>query len=386
MALPQFSQFDIQPHRDSEMLDAARQLLATGRFEGPMLLLDKRRIEQEAKRFQAALPRVAPHYAVKCNPEPEVLATLKNAGCEFEIASKDELDRLLALDVNPANIFYSNPIKSAAFIRYAARHGVRWYVVDSIEEVDKIHSIHPGASLYLRIAVSNEGSLWPLESKFGCQTQESWDIIRHCAEIGADLGGVSFHVGSQCLNPQNWVLGIESAMAYFHIMREHGLRPRLLNLGGGFPARISEDDPTVEDFAPTINAALEKVSQQIRIIAEPGRALVASSGCMVCEVAGTATRSGQRWLYLDTGYYSGLAEFTDKFKFSLYSDRKGTIGDWTVAGPTCDSIDVGARHVHLPAEMVAGDKVYIPNTGAYTNATTSSFNGFDVPEIIFLEN
>jgi ornithine decarboxylase len=384
MALPLVDTATSQPHPDSALLIAARAQLRQQLYQGPLLLLSQRRMEEEARRFQRALPRLTPHYAVKCNPEMEVLSTLKQAGCEFEMASRDELDRLLAIDVDPASIFYSNPIKSAAFIRYAAAKGVEWYVVDSVEEVDKIHAIYPQASLYLRIAVSNEGSLWPLESKFGCQTQEAWDVIQHCAGIGADLAGISFHVGSQCLNPQNWVLGIESALAYFRIMREHGLNPRLLNLGGGFPARIGSDGPTVEDFAPMINEALNNVSEQVRIIGEPGRALVASSGCIVSEVVGTATRAGQRWLYLDTGYYGGLAEFSDIFQFSLYSDRSGDAGDWTVAGPTCDSVDVGARHVPLPATMQAGDKVFIPNTGAYTSATSSSFNGFDAPKIIFL--
>lgn len=384
MALPLIQTPGSQHHPDAALLQAAHRQLHKQHYRGPMLLLSECRIEEEVLRFQHALPRVTPHYAVKCNPQMEVLRTIKNAGCEFEIASRDELDRLLSMDVNPANIFYSNPIKSAAYIRYAAAQGVQWYVVDSIEEVDKIHAIVPQASLYLRIAVSNEGSLWPLESKFGCQTQESWDIIKHCADIGADLAGISFHVGSQCLNPQNWVLGIESARAYFRIMREHDLRPRLLNLGGGFPARIGPNDPTVDDFASLINGALDKVPEQVRIIAEPGRALVASSGCIVSEVVGTATRSGQRWLYLDTGYYGGLNEFTDAFKFSLYSDRTGAAGDWTVAGPTCDSIDVGAHHVALPANMKAGDKVFIPNTGAYTSATSCNFNGFDAPEVIFL--
>src|SRR4051812_34988147 len=194
--------FDTHPEisPDLEMVRRAVQ----NDYTKPVLLIDTSIVRDKARRFRAAMPRVRPHYAVKANPDPRVLKTLIEEGCGFEIASIAELDLLLSLGVAANEIFYSNPMKSREYVTYAARKGVEWFVIDSVEELRKVHSVKADARLYLRIDTPNIGSDWPLGGKFGAHAAEIRDILSSAAALRADLAGVAFHVGSQCRNPENW--------------------------------------------------------------------------------------------------------------------------------------------------------------------------------------
>ncbi|MCG8528807.1 MAG: type III PLP-dependent enzyme, partial [Opitutales bacterium] len=347
---------------------------------------DKARLVDNYRCFRAALPTVAIHYAVKCLSDSSVLNTLLAQGSHFEIASTRELDLLLAQGVKPQHILYSNPIKSPAAIRYAADRGVQWYAVDSTDELLKIAAITPDARCYLRIHTSNDGAMWPLEEKFGARRREIDAILSTAAEHRVQLVGVTFHVGSQCLNPDNWRRGIRTARAVFEAMKALGITAQLLNIGGGFPAAIGSDVPTIETIAAVINEELAALDPQLKVVAEPGRYLVASAGCLVCRVIGTAVRSGQRWLYLDTGTYGGLMEMAEGFRYPMITERRGAVADWTVAGPTCDAVDICSKQVSLPVDLQSDDFVYIVYAGAYTITSASTFNGFAKPRLIAFDS
>jgi ornithine decarboxylase len=357
------------------------RLAARQRYDRPFLLVDPEIIRTKARRFKAAMPRVHAHYAVKANPHPAVLRTLIEEGVGFEIASVAELDLLLGLGVPAREIYYSNPVKSPRYIEYAAGKGVRWFVLDSVEELRKIVAICPDASLYLRIEVSNAGADWPLSGKFGAKPAEADAIVALAAELNADLAGVTFHVGSQCRNADNWRAGIESAKRVMRKMRLKGLRPRLLNLGGGYPVRHTRPIPSVETIGEVVNRALAGLPEGVRVMAEPGRYLVSDAGWFVCRVAGTASRGEKRWVYLDAGLFGGIIETTDGLEYDVVTERGGRRIPWTVAGPTCDSVDVVMRDQLLPEDLQADDFVYIPNAAAYTTAYASNFNGFPLPEV-----
>lgn len=353
-------------------------------YSKPFLLVDSNIIRNKIRRFKAAMPRVHPHYAAKANPDPRVLKTLIEEGSGFEIASIAELDLLLGLGVPAAEIYYSNPMKSRAYLEYAASKGVEWYVLDSVEELRKIFSIKPDAKLYIRIDTPNIGSDWPLAGKFGTHLADIKEIINEAASLGADLAGVTFHVGSQCRNPQNWRVGIERAKNVFADMRQAGLRPRLLNIGGGYPVRHVKPIPSIEVIADVINAAIADLPEEIRIMAEPGRYLVSDSACFVCRVVGTATRNGKRWMYWDAGIFGGIIEVSEGLRYEILTNRKGNNIPWSIAGPTCDSVDVLMHDELLPEDIQEGDFIFIPNAGAYTTSYASNFNGFPLPDVIVL--
>ena len=378
--LDQYFDTHPEPRLDPGLIQRALQ----DGYSRPFLLIDPEIIRGKYRRFQAAMPRVQAHYAVKANPHPQVVEVLAREGAGFEIASTAELDLLISLGADASQVQYSNPVKARQYIAYAAAKGVEWFAFDSVEEMRKIHSIAPRARLYLRIDTPNIGSDWPLSGKFGAKLREVDTIIEVAAEIGADFCGVTFHVGSQCRNAENWRVAIDNAKQIFRNMRLKGLVPKLLNIGGGFPVRLTKPIPSVEVIGEVVNAAIADLDEDIRVVAEPGRYLVSDSACFVCRVIGMTRRSDERWLYLDSGMFGGLLESTQGLQFQVESDRNGPLVPWHVAGPTCDSVDVLMKDQMLPDDLQDDDFIYFPNAGAYTTAYASTFNGFPLPDIRFV--
>jgi ornithine decarboxylase len=376
--------FDTHPEAslDFEIVrQAARQ-----KYERPFLILDTAIVRDKLRRFRAAMPRVHPHYAVKANPDRRVVKALAQEGCSFEIASIAELDLLLELGVDPATVLFSNPVKARESIAYAAARGVAWFVVDSVDELRRVHEIRADAKTYLRVATPNIGSDWPLSGKFGAGAGEAREIIQTAAKLGADLAGVTFHAGSQCRNPENWRVGIERARMAFDAMAKAGLRPRMLDIGGGFPVRHVKPIPAIEVIGAVVNEALQAFGPEVRVVAEPGRYRVSDAGYFVCRVIGIAMRGGKRWMHWDAGLFGGVIETTEGLKYKIRTDRSGPDIPWHVAGPTCDSVDVILRDEPLPSDLQEGDFIYIRNAGAYTTAYASQFNGFPLPEARVFES
>jgi len=376
--------FDTHPESslDFEIVrQAARQ-----KYQRPFLILDNAIVRDKLRRFRASMPRVRPHYAVKANPDRRVLRALMQDGCHFEIASTAELDLLMSLGAVAAQVFYSNPVRSRQSIAYAAAKGVEWFVVDSVDELRRVHDVKADARTYLRIATPNIGSDWPLSGKFGAGAGETREIILTAAKLGADLAGVTFHAGSQCRNPENWRVGIEKARVLFDAMARAGLRPRMLDIGGGFPVRHVKPIPSIEVIGEVVNEALNAFPAGVQVVAEPGRYLVSDAGYFVCRVMGITTRAGKRWMHWDAGLFGGVIETTEGLKYKIRTDRSGPDAPWHVAGPTCDSVDVILRDEPLPSDLQEGDFIYIRNAGAYTTAYASEFNGFPLPEVRVFES
>jgi ornithine decarboxylase len=357
------------------------QRAARERYDRPFLIIDTAIVRAKLRRFVRAMPRVRPHYAMKANPDLRILQTLIDERAGFETASLSEITTLLSLGVNPDAVLYSNPIKPRAHVEDAAARGVEWYVADSLDEIRKIASVAPGARICLRIDTPNTGSDWPLSGKFGASLSDARTIISATAARGADLAGVTFHVGSQCRNPDNWRVGIERARRVFDLALDAGLRPRLLDIGGGYPVRHTRPIPSIEVIGEIVNRALESFPDDVRVVAEPGRYLVSDAGYFVCRVVGTSTRGGRRWMYWDAGMFGGLLETTAGVKYETRTERTGRPAKWHVGGPTCDSIDIVMRDEELPCDVQEGDFIYLRNAGAYTTAYASHFNGFPLPEI-----
>ena len=381
---PQEQLFDTHPEvsLDFEIVrQAARQ-----KYTRPFLIVDTAIVRGKVRRFRAAMPRVRPHYAVKANPDRRVLKVLAQEGAGFEIASTAELDLLIGLGVPAAEVFFSNPVKSRESIGYAAAKGVEWFVADSADELRRVHEVKPDAKLYLRIATPNIGADWPLSGKFGAGAADAREIIALAAKLGADLAGITFHVGSQCRNPENWRVALEKARALFDAMARAGLKPRLLNIGGGYPVRHVKPIPSIEVIGAVVNDGLKAFPEEVQVIAEPGRYLVSDAGYFVCRVLGTATRAGKRWMHWDAGLFGGVIESSEGLRYRIRTDRSGPDVPWTVGGPTCDSVDIVMRDEPLPSDLQEGDFVYIRNAGAYTTAYASQFNGFPLPEVRVFES
>ena len=202
---------------------------------------------------------------------------------------------------------YSNPIKRRADIVEATRLGVRLFVVDSLEETQKVAEASPGAQVLCRILTSGEGSDWPLSRKYGCSVAQAIDILRVAAQRGLVVAGLSFHVGSQQRDPAAWDPPIEAAARIFATLRAEGMSPWLLDLGGGFPADHVGSQPGLPAYGAAIEGSLQRhfASKRPQTLVEPGRAIVADAGRLVATVVAVVHRADTRWVFLDVGVFTG---------------------------------------------------------------------------------
>ena len=339
----------------------------------------------------SALPGTSIHYAVKANPHPVLLRALAQAGCHFDVASPAEVRAALAAGAPASHLVHSNPVARRDHLREAHDLGVRLFVLDSPGEVAKLADAAPGASMLVRIVTSGSGSDWPLSRKYGCSVEDAVALLRDAARLGLDPAGVSFHVGSQQRDPQAWGPPIRSAARVFEAVRAHGIRPWLLDLGGGFPAALEGGAvPSVGQFGAAIEAHLADAfgDDRPRTLVEPGRGIVGDAGTVVTSVVGVVDRGGVRWVFVDAGVFTGLVETLDEaIRYRLeVPGVGGTSGPCVLAGPTCDSADVlyETTPVSLPLTLAEGDELRIYAAGAYSTCySTVGFNGFaPLPTVI----
>lgn len=349
----------------------------------PYLDLDLNIALDQFAALAAALPRTAIHYAIKANPHPDLLPALYAAGSRFDVASPAEVAAALQAGARPEDLVYSNPIKRRTDVHTAHAMGVRLFVVDSPEETAKVAEAAPGAAVLVRLVTSGEGSDWPLSRKYGCSTPECIKVLLEADRLGLDAAGVAFHVGSQQRDPQAWRSPIHAAGRVFQAVRRAGLTPRLLDLGGGFPALHEGHHPPFTRYGEAIEAALTETfgADRPQTLAEPGRGIVGDAGTLVASVVTVLQRGDVRWVYLDAGVYTGLVETLDEaIRYRLVTSADGgPTGPAVLAGPTCDSADVLYERtpVQLPLALTEGDTVRLLSAGAYTTCySTVGFNGF----------
>lgn len=353
----------------------------------PCLVIATAVVEERYVALRRACPDATVYYAVKANPEPAILRLLSRLGSCFDVASPAEVDACLAAGARPDQISYGNTIKKAVDVAYAYERGVRLYAFDSAQELQKLAECAPGASVFCRLLTSNEGADWPLTRKFGCDVEMAVDLLVQGQAAGLDACGVSFHVGSQQRDPLQWGSAIALAARVFRECSARGLKLTLLNLGGGLPAQYIQKLPPLEAYTVAIETALATHfgDERPRTILEPGRYIAADAGSLHTEVvlvSNKSYRTDERWVYLDTGVFGGLAEtLSESIKYRITTSRDGgPVGPVILAGPTCDSADVMYQdyRYHLPLALQPGDRVTILSAGAYTKAyCTDGFNGFE---------
>jgi ornithine decarboxylase len=365
-------------------------IVARRRPELPLHILDPDGIEAAARRFCAGFPGKV-MYAVKVNPAPAALAALAKGGiAAFDVASIDEVRQLRAL-VPGAELHFMHPVKSREAIAESyIRHGVRSFALDCPAELEKIlqeTERAPDLSLAVRIAVGGEAAAISLAGKFGIPPAEAPALLRRCRPYAGRLG-LTFHVGSQCMDPGAYAAAISLAAG---LIRESGVAVEFLDVGGGFPSRYpGMEPPPPEAFFRAIAGAVRAEGlSHLDLLAEPGRALVAESGSLVLRVE---LRKGDL-LYLNDGTYGGLFDAGKSvgFRFPCRRIRPGgetgaEMTPFRLAGPTCDSLDMMAGPFMLPADMQEGDWIEFGGLGAYCRSMRTDFNGFGECRTVILKS
>jgi ornithine decarboxylase len=369
------------------MTDRIREFLRLRRPEGPCLVIDLEVVRENYNAFARALPDSRVFYAVKANPDPAVLRLLAELGSSFDCASVAEIDMALAAGATPDRISYGNTIKKERDVAAAFARGIRLFAVDCVEEADKIARAAPGSRVFCRILCDCVGAEWPLSRKFGCSPEMAVAVLEHAHRAGLEAYGVSFHVGSQQPNPKAWDIALRAASGVFRTLSERGIQLRMVNLGGGFPAKYLREVPAVKTYGRAIFTALRKHFGNAipETIIEPGRGMVGDAGMIKAEVVLISKKSAadeQRWVYLDIGKFGGLAETMDEaIRYPIRTAHDGErTAPCVIAGPTCDSADVLYEKTpyELPISLAIGDEVLIEGTGAYTQTYSAvAFNGFE---------
>jgi ornithine decarboxylase len=358
----------------------------------PLFIVDHDAIRGNYAAFRRHLPRVQAYYAVKANPDPAILETLHDAGASFDVASIAEF-RLVYENIRDLpdearqnyiwdKIIYANPIKDRRTLEELNQYKPL-VVYDNVEEIGKIRRHAPQAGLVLRIRVPNTGSMVELSSKFGAAPGEAVELIARAADAGLAVEGLAFHVGSQCTNFENYVQALFTSSSIMEEAESRGLPLKLLDIGGGFPARYDRHVRPFRELAKIINAELKRLfPRHLEILAEPGRFIVGTAATLVAEVIGKSERDGKRCYYLNDGVYhtySGI--IFDHCQYRVKAFKKGPNKLSAVFGPTCDALDTISQAEDLP-ELRLGDLVYSENIGAYSHASSTWFNGFPPANII----
>ncbi|XP_076834815.1 ornithine decarboxylase [Brachyhypopomus gauderio] len=356
-------------------------------------------------RWVRALPRVTPFYAVKCNDSRAVVMTLASLGVGFDCASKTEIQLVQSLGVEPGRIIYANPCKQVSQIKYASAHGVRMMTFDSEVELMKVSRSHDNAKLVLRIATDDSKAMCRLSVKFGATLKSSRQLLERAKELGLDVVGVSFHVGSGCTDPESYTQAISDARCVFDMGAEVGYNMTLLDIGGGFPG-TEENKLKFEEITAVINTALDKyfsADSGVKIIAEPGRYYVASAYTLAVSIIAKKVIMKEQFgsdeeddettdrtlmYYVNDGVYGSFNCILFDHAHVMPVLHKKPKPDermypCSIWGPTCDGLDRIVEQCSLP-DMQVGDWLLFENMGAYTVAASSTFNGFQKPDIHYI--
>ncbi|KAF3064030.1 Ornithine decarboxylase [Daldinia childiae] len=360
-------------------------------------------VYRQHMRWKKNLPRVKPFYAVKCNPDPKVIQLLAGLGTGFDCASKSEIEQVLNMGVDPARIIYAQPCKTNSYVRYVANRGVKQMTFDNADELRKIAKLFPDAELFLRILTDDSSSLCRLSLKFGASLDSTDELLALAKELGLNVVGVSFHVGSGASDPLAFLKAVQDADTVFKQAYAHGFDLQTLDVGGGFSG------DTFEDMAHVLRDALDEYfPPHVNIIAEPGRYYVSSAFTIACNIIARrtidnpATGETSFMAYINDGLYgnfssimfdhqhpvakvlrSGNQTYTALADNLPEGDSAGI--EYSIWGPTCDGIDRITQSIRFPHELNVGDWLYFEDMGAYTKCSATKFNGFsDSHDVIYV--
>lgn len=352
----------------------------------PFFAVDLEDICNKHIRWLTSMPRVTPHFAVKCNDDINIIKLLAYLGAGFDCASKGEIKKVMDVGVSADRIIYANPCKQSSYIRYAREVGVNTMTFDNEQELLKIHQLYPDAKLVLRIVTDDSNAVCRFSMKFGADMNTAHKLLDKAQQIGMEIVGVSFHCGSGQMTSKAFVDAIQNARTIMNYGIKLGFNMNLLDLGGGFPGNSGTED-YFHEIATAVNNAINEhfpEDENIRIIAEPGRYYVASAYALATNVIASRemidpeTGNLKYMYYINDGVYGS-------FNCVLYdhyvpepllfgkneNDEKFTSSIW---GPTCDGLDCIQKSISLP-KLEIGEWIYWKNMGAYTISAAVQFNG-----------
>ena len=356
-------------------------------FGTPLLVMSVEQVKNNYRYLKENMPRVNLHYAVKANPDERIVRTLKDLGSCFDVASDGEILQLQELGIEGERMVYANPIKPVHGIEAARRAGILNYMVDSEPEIEKMAKTHPGAGILVRVRMQNPEALIDLNKKFGAEPETVLRLLLKARNCGLDVAGLAFHVGSQATHYGAYLNALKTCRPLFDEAAKNGIDLRILDIGGGFPIRAPGSDKIdMSGMLAKISAGLDEYFPGIEIWAEPGRYICGTAMKLITRVIGRQHRDGQDWYFLDEGIYGTFSGVIfDHWDFELLSFKEGPVISAIFAGPSCDSFDVIFQDKETVA-LEVDDLILVPNIGAYSSTSATTFNGFAKARIVVWED
>jgi ornithine decarboxylase len=353
-------------------------------FGSPLFVIDCDLLRRQYHALAKALPGVDLHYALKPLPDRTVVQVLAREGSWFDLATNGEVDLVRDAGIPASRCVHTHPIKRGSDIRHALDCGVTTFVVDNAEEIAKFDACRARVRLLLRISFRNPDTVIDLSRKFGCDADASVGLVEYAAKRGIRITGFSFHAGSQLIKPDKYVEAIDTCGRLISEARARGFALEVLDIGGGFPIDYLESVPAIDGYCAPIRAALARLPEGIRVIAEPGRFICGPAAISLSTVMGRSRREGRWWYYLDDGIYGTFSgQQYDKMRFPVEplcgTDRPREA--CVISGPTCDSLDVVAEDLRMPV-LEIGERLLARQIGAYTVACATDFNFFPRAKVI----
>ena len=382
--------------------------------------------------WRSVLPRVLPHYAVKCNMDTGILSTLASLGASFDCASPTEVDVVMSLGVSPDRVIYANPCKLPRHLAAVSASGVGMTTFDSAGELAKIAALAPDMRVLLRLRADDPDARCVLGNKYGAEPAEVEPLLLAAKALGVKVAGCAFHVGSGATNPLAFREALEFARVAFDTAARIGLPPMdVLDIGGGFSGALTssqasnDNDVTLTAVAGEVNESLERLfpaADGVRVISEPGRYFSEACVTLACQIFSRRIRSesegslapgeDSHQYFVTDGLYGMMnsimydhATITSRVlpvATNAAALAQGNTGGLipvgvnsgeafvnsgsletfpsTVFGPTCDGLDKIHEQTALP-ELAVGDWLVFPHMGAYTVSAGSNFNGFSCADV-----
>ncbi len=425
-----------------DIYDLIKLFMEINDNENAFYIVDLSKVVKQYQKWIKYLPNIKPHYAVKCNPNLVIIKLLAQMGCNFDCASREEISMVLSQGVSPDRIIFANPCKASSHIKYARSEDIDLLTFDNVSELYKIKLYHPKAKLLVRIKVDDSKSLCKFSCKFGASMEELDDIFKLAKASSLEICGVSYHIGSLCKDLETYENAILDAKKVFDMGKKYGFEMNVLDIGGGFPGLDDEDEEdeleqrSEEDSQMESEEELDKIkidiendtkkrgcsvcteseivekkilkfkdiakiiqttiknnfnNENIRVISEPGRYMVATSHTLVLNIVSKKEyldkENNEKYFnyYLNDGVYGSFnCTIFDhaKPKILPYNERDGKFYKSYIWGNTCDSMD--SCGVHYLPDLAIGERVLVENMGAYTTAAATTFNGFKKTECYYV--
>ena len=366
-------------------------------FGTPLFVYDEAHLRARCREAVAAFG-VGVNFATKAFLCKAMARLAAEEGCNLDVSTGGEYHVARAAGVPADRLVLHGNNKSTAELRTAMSEGIGRIIMDSFDEIDRIEALVaeglPVPKALIRVTPGVEAHTHEFvrtgqdDSKFGfglASGQADAAVLRAVASPAIDLVGLHAHIGSQVFDAGFFEMAIE-VMAPF--VQKHGLPEFSVGGGLGVAYVAGEESDSITEWGAAVKAACAAAGIDAHVTAEPGRALVAQAAITLYSVGTIKDIPGIRtYVSVDGGmsdnprpvlYGSGYEAFLPR---EVEADRDRVV---TVVGKHCESGDILVRDAVVPSDLVVGDILATPVTGAYGHSMGSNYNKVTRPAVVFV--